>query len=242
MRRWAILSISHLRRPDNTATCPFADRAIFIWCKRWPQAHSGAFTLQRARNATSLLSAYRAFTSWRCQDNWCKRLFTSAINAARTFQIRDLILNRRTLQKASAGLTTKMDKSWFRLHPWRTGMLVFVLWAAGYFVSLCLPHGYRQLEQLESQLQQLTPQGARIADVRTGLSSQGIEYREWVQESAGPLLSDGSGVKISANPGENVILSRHPTEAWQFLCSEQLDIILVFDEQKLLIRRYIGRF
>ena len=121
-------------------------------------------------------------------------------------------------------------------------MLVIACLAAGYFVYLCLPHGYRQLEQLESRLEQLTPLGARIADVRTGLSHEGIEYREWVQESAAPLLSDGSGVKIAANPGEYVLSSRHPTEAWQFPCGEQLNIILVFDGQNRLIRRYIGRF
>jgi hypothetical protein len=85
-------------------------------------------------------------------------------------------------------------------------------------------------------------QGARLEDIRAGLSHEGIEYREWVQGSAASLLSDGSGLKIAANPGEYVISSRHPTEAWQFLCSEQLNIILVFDEQSRLIRRYIGRF
>jgi hypothetical protein len=136
-----------------------------------------------------------------------------------------------------------MDKSWFRRHPWRTGILAIVSGAAAaYLVYLCLPHGYRKLEQLESRLEQLTPQGARIADVRTGLSREGIQYWERIQESAAPLLSDGSGVKISANPGEYVISSRHPTEAWQFPCGEQLNIILVFDGQKRLIRRYIGRF
>jgi len=119
-------------------------------------------------------------------------------------------------------------------------MLVIACLAAGYFVYQCLPHGYRQLEQLESRLEQLTPQGARIEDVRAGLSREGIEYREWVQESAAPLLSDGSGVKIAANPGEYVISSRHPTEAWQFPCGEQLNIILVFVGQNRLIRRYIG--
>ena len=112
------------------------------------------------------------------------------------------------------------------------GILAILCSGAGYFAYLCLPHGYRQLEQLESRLQQLTPQGARIADVRAGLSSEGIEYWEQVQESAAPLLSDGSGVRISANPGEHVISSRHPTEAWQFPCSEQLNIILVFDQTK----------
>jgi len=134
------------------------------------------------------------------------------------------------------------DKSWFRRHPWRTGILVILSGAAAFFVYLCLPHGYRKLEQLESRLEQLTPQGARIADVRDGLSREGIQYWERVQESEGPLLSDGSGVKISANPGEYVISSRHPTEAWQFPCGEQLNIILVFDGQQKLIRRYIERF
>jgi hypothetical protein len=120
-------------------------------------------------------------------------------------------------------------------------MLVVVSLAAGYVVYLCSPHGYRQLEHLESRLDHLTPQGARIENVRAGLSHEGIEYREWVQESAYPSLSDGSGV-IAANPGEVVISSRHPTEGWQFLCGEQLNIILVFDGQNRLIRRYIGRF
>jgi hypothetical protein len=139
-------------------------------------------------------------------------------------------------------VTTLMQKSWFRLHPWRTGILVIVCAGAGYFVYLCLPHGYRQLEGLESRLERLTPQGASIVDVRAGLSHEGIEYREWAQESAAPLLSDGSGVKIAATRGEYVISSRHPTEAWQFPCGEQLDIIIVFDGQNRLTRRYIGRF
>jgi hypothetical protein len=135
-----------------------------------------------------------------------------------------------------------MQNSWFRAHPWRTGLLVLAGLAAGYFIYLCLPHGYRQLEQLESRLEQLTPQGARIDQVRAGLLHERIEYREWVQESEAPLLSDRSGVRISANAGEHVISSRHPTDAWQFPCGEQLNIILVFDEQSRLIRRYIGRF
>jgi hypothetical protein len=67
-------------------------------------------------------------------------------------------------------------------------------------------------------------------------------YRERMQESTVPLLSDGSAVKIAANPGEYVLSSRHPTEAWQFPCGEQLNIILVFDGQHRLTRRYIGRF
>jgi hypothetical protein len=135
-----------------------------------------------------------------------------------------------------------MDKSSFRRHPWQMGVMVIVCVAAAFFVYLSLPHGYRKLEQLEARLERLTPQGARIADVRDGLSREGIQYWEQVQESEGSLLSDGSGVKISASPGEYVISSRHPTEAWQFLCGEQLNIILVFDGQQKLIRRYIGRF
>jgi hypothetical protein len=138
-------------------------------------------------------------------------------------------------------VTTQARNSWFKLHPWRTGMLVIACLAAGYFVYLCLPHGYRQLEQLESRLEQLTPLGARIEDVRTGLSHGGIEYRERVQESAAPLLWD-SEIRIAANAGEYVLSSRHPTEAWQFLCGEQLNIILVFDAQHRLITRYISRF
>jgi hypothetical protein len=141
-----------------------------------------------------------------------------------------------------AGVTTLIHNSWFRLHPWRTGMLIIACVAAGYFVYLCLPHGYRQLEQLESRLEHLTPPGARIEDVRTGLSHEGIEYREWPQESAAPLLSDGSAVKIAANLGEYVLSSRYPTEAWRFPCGERLNIILVFDGQHRLTRRYIGRF
>jgi hypothetical protein len=109
-------------------------------------------------------------------------------------------------------------------------------------VFLCLPHGYRQLEQLEFRLKKLTPQGARVEEVRAGLSHEGIEYWERVQGSAGPLWTDASGVKIAANPGEYVISSRHLTEAWQFPCRQQLIIILVFDGQNRLIRRYIGRF
>src|ERR1700723_1229245 len=119
-------------------------------------------------------------------------------------------------------LTTLICKSWFRLPPRRTGMLVVASLAAVYFVYLCSPHGYRQLEHLESRLDQLTPQGARTENVRAGLSHEGIEYRQWVQESAAPLLSDGSGVKIAANRGEYVISSRHPTEAWPFPGGEQL--------------------
>ena len=50
-------------------------------------------------------------------------------------------------------------------------MLVIACSAAGYFVYLCLPHGYRQLEQLESRLELLTLQGVRIEDVRAGTAS-----------------------------------------------------------------------
>jgi len=70
------------------------------------------------------------------------------------------------LRMMRAGVTLTTDKSWFRRHPWRTGILLIVCGAAAFFVYLCLPHGYRKLEQLESRLEQLTAQGARIGDVR----------------------------------------------------------------------------
>jgi hypothetical protein len=116
------------------------------------------------------------------------------------------------------------QRKWFKRHPWRTGVLVIVCAAVAYFVYLCSPHGYRRLEQLESRLDQLTPQEARI------------------EKSAGPLLSVGSQVKIAANPGERIISSSYQTGAWRFPCAEELSIILVFDGQDKLSRRYIGRF
>jgi hypothetical protein len=61
---------------------------------------------------------------------------------------------------------------------------------SGVFRLRVLTSWYRQLEHLESPLEQLMPQGARIEDIRAGLSHEGIEYREWVQESAAPLLRD----------------------------------------------------
>lgn len=114
--------------------------------------------------------------------------------------------------------------------------------AVAYLVYLCLPRGYRGLDKLESRLERLTPQGARIEDVRVGLSHEGIKYYEYVQVSPGPLLSVGSQVEIAANSGERVISSRYLTDAWQFPCAEELNIIFVFDGQNALTRRYIGRF
>lgn len=134
------------------------------------------------------------------------------------------------------------QRKWFKRHPWRTGVLVIVCAAVAYFVYLCSPHGYRRLEQLESRLDQLTPQEARIEDVRAGLSREGITYYERIEKSAGPLLSVGSQVKIAANPGERIISSSYQTGAWRFPCAEELSIILVFDGQDKLSRRYIGRF
>jgi hypothetical protein len=63
-------------------------------------------------------------------------------------------------------MTSFTREWWFRRHPWRTGALVIVCVGLAYFVYLCLPHGYRHLEQLESRLEQSTPLGARIEDVR----------------------------------------------------------------------------
>lgn len=111
-----------------------------------------------------------------------------------------------------------------------TGASVIVCVAAAYLIYLCSPHGYRRLEQLESRLDQLTPQGARIENVRAGLSHEGITYYERIEKSAGPLLSVGSQVKIAANPGERVISSTYHTDAWRFPCAEEVIIILVFDD------------
>jgi hypothetical protein len=134
------------------------------------------------------------------------------------------------------------QRAWFKRHPWRTGALVVVCAAGAYFAYLCLPHGYRRLEQLESRLDQLTRPGASIEEVRAGLSREGITYYESIEKSAGPLLSVGTQVKIAAGPGERVISSSYQTGAWRFPCAEKLSIILVFDGQDKLIRRYIGRF
>jgi hypothetical protein len=103
------------------------------------------------------------------------------------------------------------------------------------------PHGMRELAQQESELQTAIPLGMSLEQVRGVLDSRKIQFYESVEPRDGVILQNPQ-ITMMAQAGDMVLVSRFDTEAFEFPCGYDMQIVLRFDHNRNLAERYIQRF
>jgi hypothetical protein len=103
------------------------------------------------------------------------------------------------------------------------------------------PHGMKELAQQESELQTAIPVGMSLGQVRGVLNSRKIQFYESTEPKDGIVLQDPQ-TTMTAQSGDTVVVSRFDTEAFEFPCGYDMQIVLVFGHNGNLKERYIHRF
>jgi hypothetical protein len=103
------------------------------------------------------------------------------------------------------------------------------------------PHGMAELAKQESELQTATPLGMTLEQVRGVLNSRRIQFDESTETSDSVELQSPERT-ITAQSGDTVLVSRFDTEAFEFPCGYDMQIVLVFGHDRNLKQRYIHRF
>ena len=103
------------------------------------------------------------------------------------------------------------------------------------------PRGMTELARQESELQTAIQLGMRLDEVRSVLNSRKIQAYEFTETSDHVVLQDPKAT-IAAQSGDTVLTSRFQTEAFQFPCGYDMQIVLLFGKDRGLKERYIHRF
>lgn len=89
------------------------------------------------------------------------------------------------------------------------------------------PHGITELAQQESDLQTAIPIGMSLEQVRGVLNLKKIQFYESTEPSDGVILQNQQ-TTITAQAGDTVVVSRFQTEAFEFPCGYDMQIVLLF--------------
>lgn len=103
------------------------------------------------------------------------------------------------------------------------------------------PHGMAELTLQEKALQDALPVGAGLVGTRDVLRAKGISFDENTEADRTVVLNGGNGMSIVAAPGDLVISARIPTEARAFICSYDIQIVLLFGTDQRMRQQYIHR-
>jgi hypothetical protein len=102
------------------------------------------------------------------------------------------------------------------------------------------PHGMVAMANQESELRAALPLGLEIEQARTILKSRGIKFQEEVEATSELVLKREDGTIVAA-AGDRLISSRIQTEATQFPCSYDIEIVLLFGQNDRLKQEYVKR-
>jgi hypothetical protein len=103
------------------------------------------------------------------------------------------------------------------------------------------PHGMKELARQESDLQSAIPLGVSLEQVRDVLNSRKIQFYESTEPSDRVVLQNPEET-ITAQSGDTVLVSRFQTEAFEYPCGYDMQLVLVFGHNRNLTQRYVHRF
>lgn len=102
------------------------------------------------------------------------------------------------------------------------------------------PHGMSELKIREQALQESLPVGIGLDDASAVLHSQGIQFQEETEMSQTVVL-ERRDKSIVATAGDRVISARLTTEATQFPCGYNIEVVLLFGSDQKLKDQYVHR-
>jgi hypothetical protein len=102
------------------------------------------------------------------------------------------------------------------------------------------PRGMTELARQERVLQEAFPVGMGIDAARAVLRSKGIRFYEWIETSQAVVL-ERQDTSVTAAAGDRVISARIETEAGQFPCGYDVEVVLLFGPNDRLKDQYVHR-
>jgi hypothetical protein len=102
------------------------------------------------------------------------------------------------------------------------------------------PRGMLELTRQEKLLQDALPLGMGMDGARAVLRSKGIQFQEQTETSLAVLLNR-QDKSITAAAGDRVISARLETEASQFPCGYDIEVVLLFGPDERLKDQYVHR-
>jgi hypothetical protein len=102
------------------------------------------------------------------------------------------------------------------------------------------PRGVMELTQQEKDLQDAFPLGMGVDEARTVLRSKAIRFQEQTM-SSGTVVANRPDKSIRAAAGDRVISARLETQASQFPCGYDIEIILLFGPDEKLKDQRVRR-
>lgn len=102
------------------------------------------------------------------------------------------------------------------------------------------PQGMTELAEQEKTLQDALPIGMSLEGARNVLNSKRIQFQEQDEKSRETVL-ERQDKTITATAGDRVISTRLETEASQFPCSYDLEVVLLFGSDHQIKDRYVHR-
>jgi hypothetical protein len=102
------------------------------------------------------------------------------------------------------------------------------------------PHGMVELTRQEKALQDALPVGMGMDGARAVLHSKGIRFQEQTETSPSSVINRPDK-SITAGTGDRVISARLETEASQFPCGYDIEVVLLFGPDDRLRDQYVHR-
>lgn len=102
------------------------------------------------------------------------------------------------------------------------------------------PRGMTELTKQEKVLQDALPMGMGMDVARAVLRSKGIRFQEETETSNAVVVSRPDG-RITAAAGDRVISARLETEASQFPCGYDIEVVLLFGPDGRMKDQYVHR-
>jgi hypothetical protein len=102
------------------------------------------------------------------------------------------------------------------------------------------PRGMTELTKQEQALQDALPVGLGIDGARAVLHSKGIQFQEETETSKTVVVNRPNG-SITAAAGDRIISARLETEASQFPCGYDIEVVLLFGPDERMKDQYVHR-
>lgn len=117
---------------------------------------------------------------------------------------------------------------------------ILVLLACIPMLNPLWPRGMKELTRQEKVLQDALPMGMGLEGARAVLRSKGIQFQEETETSQAVLLKRQDR-SITGAVGDRVISARLETDASQFPCGYDIEIVLLFGPDQRLKDQYVHR-
>jgi len=134
-----------------------------------------------------------------------------------------------------------LTASTVRLGTWAFGFAAVILFALACVPRFdpLWPHGMGELQAREIKLKSLIRSDMTIDQVRAALQQESIPLNEETEDSAREVLRNRN-TQIVAAAGDRLVFSRFRTDAVQYPCGYDLQVVVLFAPDGKLKNRYVA--